>query len=254
MPWRPEEAIPEVKVPSAPAASPAPEASDGAGETRSPWEQASPGTRLAAFIETVKGVLFKPRAFFEGMTTRDSRGSFSFAFACIFIGDLSALLWGMLQLEMQKGQFAELEKLGSDPKMVQLLQKLTALTESFYQGPAFLLLPVTATLWIFLMAGLYHLVAMVIGANQHGFSATFRAYCYSQAPQLFLLLPGCGGLVAWIWSLALTGYGLMVLQRVSAAKAVAIVLVPVGMLILLVGMVAIMAVAVVAKSAGAAAP
>lgn len=95
---------------------------------------------------------------------------------------------------------------------------------------------------------------MLVGANNRGFNATFRAYCFAQAPQVFAALPGCGGMVALVWSLVLAGFALIDLQRCTGGKATAAVLlvVAVGCLCccLLYGIVAASVVAAMGGAAG----
>lgn len=209
-------------TPSQPGAG-APARADGgeppgeeATEKRSPWETREGGL-LRSFAETVRLALLHPRDLFEGMTTRDTRGAFSFAWISAVVGGLFSLLWSALQWKAQSAQMSALA--GSDPKVEAFLGKLQPAMDLVYGGLGFFLLPIATLVGIFLMAGILHLMVMLVGANQQGFHATFRAYCYAQAPQLLAALPACGGLVAAVWSLVLTGYALMYLHRCSGAKA-----------------------------------
>ncbi len=185
-------------------------------EGRSPWETREGGA-LRSYIETVRLALLHPRDLFEGMTARDTRGAFSFAWISAVVGGLFSLLWSALQWKAQSAQMSALAS--SDPKVAAFLGKLQPAMDLLYGGLGFFLLPIVTLIGIFLMAGILHLMVMLVGANQRGFHATFRAYGYAQAPQLLAALPACGGLVAAVWSLVLTGYALMHLHRCSGAKA-----------------------------------
>lgn len=46
------------------------------------------------------------------------------------------------------------------------------------------------------------------------------------APQILTVLPVCGSLIGWVWSLVLLVRGLMIAQRASGVAAAAAVLIP----------------------------
>jgi hypothetical protein len=56
--------------------------------------------------------------------------------------------------------------------------------------------------------------------------ATFRALCYSQAPEVFQILPFCGVMIAWFGGILLFIQGLAVAHRISLGKATLAVLLP----------------------------
>ncbi|MDF1563990.1 MAG: Yip1 family protein [Deltaproteobacteria bacterium] len=198
-----------------------------AAEARTPWEEREKRGFFAGFLETTKQALFHPRELFEPMTVSDTRGAFSYAWIATTVGGVFALLWGWIQWKTQAAQMANMT--GGDPQVAELIGQMVPLMDLLYGGLGFVLLPISSVISIFLGAGLLHLMVMMVGANNRGFNATFRAYCFGQAPQLFAALPACGGMVALVWSLALSGYALIHLQRTTGGKATAAVLLVVAL-------------------------
>ena len=175
----------------------------------------------------MKQALFHPRVLFETMTAEDTRGAFSFAWIATVIGGVFALLWGWAQWKTQAAQMTTMS--GGDPKVAEMIDQIVPLMDTLYGGLGLIILPISSVLSIFILSGIFHLMVMMVGANNRGFNATFRAYCFGQAPQLFAALPGCGGIVALVWSFVLTGYALIHLQRTTGGKATAVVLLVVAL-------------------------
>ncbi|NNF07101.1 MAG: hypothetical protein HKN21_10100 [Candidatus Eisenbacteria bacterium] len=81
---------------------------------------------------------------------------------------------------------------------------------------------------LFIGSGIQHLVLMVVGGNNKGYMATFRAACYSSGTSsLASLVPICGSFVGLFWGIFLAIVGLAELQNISKGKAALAVLLPV---------------------------
>jgi hypothetical protein len=79
---------------------------------------------------------------------------------------------------------------------------------------------------IFVWGGIVHLLLRLFGRPARGFAATLRVANYSMAPQILTILPVCGSLVGWVWTIVLLVRGLMIVQRAGGVGASAAVLLP----------------------------
>ena len=175
-----------------------------------PWEQ--PGLPwTTGLVETVKLLLTRPREAFERMPIGgDVLKPFLFAILLGWIGAIFNTIWsmafkGMMPSSGMYGGYAM-------PPMVLPLTALFA--------------PVLIACVMLIASAVNHLMLMIVGGARNGFSATLRANCYSQASQVFQLLPLCGGLLAVIGSLLLTIQGLATVHRISHSKAAFAVILP----------------------------
>ena len=63
--------------------------------------------------------------------------------------------------------------------------------------------PLLVGVSLFVSAGIYHVVLLLLGDGKRGFAVTFRAVSYGSTPQLLAVVPICGGIVGGIWSVVL---------------------------------------------------
>lgn len=87
--------------------------------------------------------------------------------------------------------------------------------------------PVLVLIGVFIWAAILHLFLMLVGGAASGFAATLRVVCYTQTTQLGQIVPVCGGLLSFIWSLVLSISGLAIAHRTTQGKAALAVLLPV---------------------------
>jgi hypothetical protein len=73
-------------------------------------------------------------------------------------------------------------------------------------------------------AAITHLFAMMFGAAKNGFNATARVFAYATAPYLLGWIPCCGGIVAPIYAMVLTIWGLGRAQETTMVRAALAVL------------------------------
>ena len=93
-----------------------------------------------------------------------------------------------------------------------------------------IMMPALVVLALFVWAGIIHLFALMFGAAQHGFEATFRVVCYSHGSTAVLqAIPVFGGFIAAIWVVVAIIIGLAEAQQASLGRAAAAVLVPVAL-------------------------
>ena len=89
-----------------------------------------------------------------------------------------------------------------------------------------ILSPIIIPVLLVITAAIYHLMVLLLAGGGQGFEATFRVVAYSVGPQLFQVVPFCGGFVSFVWGVVLQIVGMQHVHRVSGLKAVAIVLAP----------------------------
>src|SRR5207244_8264875 len=78
--------------------------------------------------------------------------------------------------------------------------------------------PVLIVCAVLVSGAIHHVMLIIVGGAKSGFVATMRVVCYSQAPQVLQLLPGCGVVLAGVGSLLLAMQGLAVAHRISLGK------------------------------------
>lgn len=191
-------------------------------ESRTPWESRRPGEFVAALVETSTAVLLGPTDFFRRMPVAGGIGA-PFGYAVV-VGYAGLLAQAIYQALLQIGLGGTLAGLGRDGEVGQVL--------ALVQGGVGLMIqvilgPIIVTMGLFLGAGLYHVVLLLLGGALRDFEATFRVVAYSQAVSALLLLPLCGGLVAFWWWLALLTIGLAEAHGIGRGKSLMVVLLPI---------------------------
>jgi len=63
--------------------------------------------------------------------------------------------------------------------------------------------PLLVAIGMFISAGIYHLVLLLLGDGRRGFAVTFRAVSYGSTPQLLAVVPLCGAIAGGIWGIIL---------------------------------------------------
>jgi hypothetical protein len=85
---------------------------------------------------------------------------------------------------------------------------------------------VMVAIGLFIFAGIYHVMLLVLGGARYDFEATFRVVCFAEAPYILILIPFCGNLIAWVWNVVLAVIGLSQTHQIGGGKAAAAVLLP----------------------------
>ncbi|MDQ4063773.1 MAG: YIP1 family protein [Actinomycetota bacterium] len=94
-----------------------------------------------------------------------------------------------------------------------------------------ILSPIYTALTLLIGAGLYHLLVLLfVRPGNAGFEATFRVVCYVAAIQLVSWIP-IVNLVAGIYAIVLSIFGIREAHGTTMGKAVAIVLIPVAVIL-----------------------
>lgn len=91
-------------------------------------------------------------------------------------------------------------------------------------------MPLIITVTLFLGSAITHLFLMLVGGNNRGYFATFRASAYSGTANVAYLIPVCGSLIAFVWHIVLAVIGVATLHDTSTGKAALAVLLPMVLL------------------------
>ncbi len=189
--------------------------------------QADPTGPVASFVETTREVLARPTAFFRGMPVTGGLGApLLYAVTAGWMGIAAAAfyqaIWvsivgpSMLPFGLASGEFAYL---------FQWLESWAGLVSQVVFGG------VSAVISVFVVAGILHVMLLMLGGARRGFEATFRVVCYAQATTLLLLIPlflipFCG-LAGVVWCLTLYWIGLAQAHQIGYGQSLAAVLLPI---------------------------
>ncbi len=175
---------------------------------------------VGSFISTARGVLLSPVGFFRGMAKRgDFLNPAIFALICALI---SAVLSGLISLVLSPFFAAPGET-----------------AEAFAGGLVgfvftVILSPIYTAVALLIGAGVYHLLVLLfVRPGNAGFEATFRVVCYVAAIQLVSWIP-IVNIVAGIYAIVLSIFGIREAHGTTTGKAIAIVLIPVAVILFLV--------------------
>jgi hypothetical protein len=208
-------------APGASAAAPVPP------PPRIPWEERERWGWPSALWRTIKRSMGAPGEFFRELAPAGGYGpALLYAMILGFVGILGAFLWQ----SVLENWLAGLGLVDAD---------LLSRTSRFFSFWVLVLLsPVLIALRLGFWSVLTHLFLMIAGGAHRGFQGTFRTIAYSQGPSLIELLPVCGSVVAFIWTIVLEIVGLAAVHGTTRGRAAFAVLAP--LLILLgLGLIAI---------------
>ncbi|MCD4716768.1 MAG: YIP1 family protein [Desulfobacterales bacterium] len=187
----------------------------------SPWENRSNLGLWQGIYQTLKAVLFSPEKLFRTLTYKGGiKEPLAFGLLVACIGAMVGFFWEFLILSGGLLSFAY-------PLFGQLTAALIFLI-------IIVIIPVLVTLVMFIYSGILHLLLRVLRAGQNGFEATFRVVSYSQAAQVWALIPFLGGLVAGIWQLIVQIIGLREIHETSYLRVIIAFMIPVALIFFLV--------------------
>ena len=185
-----------------------------------PWENQEKHGVIQAWLLTVKESMTSPDFFFARVAPFGGFGRpIGYSLICSFLGTLAASFYSIL---FNIGGISLL----SDPD-VMASGTLFTIGMPIVQ---IILVPFLSILGLFILSGILHLAALILGASNRDYEASFRAVAYTQGTYLLNIIPFCGGLIAAIWNLVLLIYAFKNLQNTTGSKAAGIVLLPIGVL------------------------
>jgi hypothetical protein len=184
------------------------------GRTGPPWEQ--PGPAFERFARTAQAVLLDPTAFFRNMRREGGLGQpLVFGIAGTLAGGIMTAVYQML-LSMLGAGFQ-----GPDAVRDQAFVSL------FSTGCMVVVIPLVTVLGMFIAAGIYHVMLLLLGAAGRPFETTMRVIAYGTgSTSLLNFIPVCGGFIGAIWSLIVAIIGLAQAHEITTGKAAAAVLIP----------------------------
>jgi hypothetical protein len=195
------------------------------GETGGPRRgpAGSPGTEFTlqdpvnSFVGTVQALVLNPVGFFRGIAKRgDYVNPLVFALIC---GVINGVLGGIL---------AFLYSLFSGDPNFETWGALAALIGNILLTPLFTLIG------LFVGAGIFHLLVLLfVRPTSAGFEATFRVVSYASATQLISWIPLVGGIVAAVYNIVLSIFGIREVHATTTGRAALVVLIPVVVFLVL---------------------
>jgi hypothetical protein len=185
----------------------------GQGRVPPPWERRAEIGLRDGILQTIKPAAFSPKAFFRHTAVQGGVKE-PLAFGILFgsIGLMLELFWEFL---MGEGSLSSIQ-----------VDFMADYGTSLVFLAATILCPLAATFMICMTSLIVHLLLSVVGGGKNGFEATFRVICYSQAAQLWALIPWAGGLIASLWLVVVQVIGIREIHGVSYARVLIAFLVP----------------------------
>jgi len=196
-----------------PAEPPAPE------HAEFPWPPLPGSGIFSAFVDTWVASVFRPAPFFAAMPHQGFGPALSYYLPIAVIGSALMLFWRIIAVAL--GYADLINRFEGQP---------------FDPGAelvAFLLSPLTATLYLVVGAGIVHVGAKMVGAAHAGYMATLRVLAFSAGPELFLAVPLLGVPTSLIWMFVLSVVGIRAVHGTTTGRALAALLLPTFLLLVL---------------------
>ena len=183
------------------------------GRTPPPWERRSEMGLAKSISESVKGVLFSPSRYFRTAAVSGGiKEPFAFGVLMGALGIMFEICWQVLT--RYGDLFSIREGFLGDFTLVPLVMGIMLLS------------PLVAAIFICIASLVLHLLLAVLRAGKNGFEATLRAVSYSQATQLWAVIPFLGSFMAGIWLMAVTVISLKEIHGTSYARVILALLIP----------------------------
>jgi hypothetical protein len=204
--------LPPPPPPSAPGTSPHPGI---------PWDERDRIGVFSALVETTRQVLLEPGAFFRAMPV--AGGLASPLLYGVVIGWIGLAAAAFYQAIFRSVVGSSWGALGDRPELAAVLgwvEGWAGFVAQVVFGGVFVVIG------LFVVAGILHLMLLLLGGARRGFEATFRVVSFSQATSVLFLLPFCGQAIGAVWCLVLYVLGLAQAHQIGHGKAAAAALLP----------------------------
>lgn len=210
---------PSLTPPAGGAGAGGPGGSGRGGEV--PWEVRDRIGFGNALVETTKRVLSNPAPLFRALSRPSGIGSpLLYAVIVGWVGVVAASFYSALFQSLVGSSMAGF---GESPELAAALGFAQSWGGFFVQV---IFAPVGLVIGLFLAAGVFHVMLLILGGANRSFETSFAVVGYAQAPAILMVVPFCGSLVAWVWSLVLYIVGLSEAHGIGRGKAAAAVLLP----------------------------
>lgn len=187
---------------------------------------------LPSYAQTWKLAALEPVRFFRQVRLTDTGSAVLFGAIAVTIGNWVALVLSYLSANATMGFVAQLtRRMHGRVDTLPLLQAVGGLTARSLAAQL-VATPLLAVAGLYLTAGLFHLLLLVVRGAGRGFPATLTVVGYASGIMLLRALPVCGGVVALVWFIVAAVHGLSEAQRCGSGKATFAVLGPIVLLCL----------------------
>jgi hypothetical protein len=189
---------------------------EAGGRARTPWEDREREGFFGGLAATIKRSLFGPGEFFRKMNiTGGLSDPLLYAMITAVTGIMVSYVWQVL---FQDSFRAYLPADGTSAPLPGLHGPGLAVAGMF--------IPFLVIIGTFLSAGMLHLLLLMVRGGGGGFEATFRVVSYSCGTFLFMTIPFCGGMIAFVWNIIVSIIGLKETHGTTGGKASFAVLFP----------------------------
>ena len=185
-----------------------------------PWENLKDVGFFPGLMETIKGVMFHPRIFFEGLPL--GQGYNKPLIFYLLIAEIQALaqfIWRMAGIAPQVGQgnhdFLGLGLAGMSSLLVLILY------------------PVFLAGMLFVISALNHACLLAVKAGARGYEATFKVISYANAPMVLAVLPLFGPMAGMVWTMVCTFLGFKYVHQTTNMRVLMAMLLPLVVVILI---------------------
>lgn len=186
-----------------------------------PWENRSELGLWQGIYQTFKAVLFSPEDLFSTMTYKGGiREPLAFGLLLGSIGSMFGFFWQFLMISGHLLAFGQ--------------KVMNHFTMSLIFFGIIIISPLFVTLSMFLASGILHLLLLIVRGGKNGFEATFRVVSYSQATQVWGVIPFVGGFIGGFWILIVMVIGLRWIHEISYVRVILALLIPIALVLLLV--------------------
>lgn len=194
---------------------------DSAGGPRSgpPWERE--GASIGSYFATVRETFASPNLMFSEMRRSGGLGP------PLLYGLAGGMAWGVIGLVLQLGIQSLMMGMAGGQGAAAGPNFAPAMFFGVGLAAALIALPIGLVISMFMSAGIFHLMLMMLSAARQPFETTFRVVAYaSGSSSIFAAIPLCGGYAQGIAQLIFTGIGLCRAHEISGGKAAAAVVLP----------------------------
>jgi hypothetical protein len=181
---------------------------------------------LNSFVEVVRRVVRGPSEFFSSIPRGGNLlAPLVFAMICI---EISTILGGLLRLHWWTRAIGGFRFEGQGYGLGDFLGSVIAA-------------PIVGAIGLFILAGIAHLLVMLFVSSENaGFASTFRVVSYVSVTSLVNWIPFIGGLLG-LYGLYLAVVGIREMHSTTTGRAALVVLVPIGLILVAVLLVALVA-------------
>ncbi len=187
----------------------------------SPWENRSEIGLWTAIFQTIRMVLFSPADFFRTISAKGSiQEPFAFGLLIGAIGGMFSWFWQLLMISGGLLTFVE------------------TFFGQFSFGIVFIVLivgvPIMVIIGLFISSAVWYLFLFITRGANNGFEAIFRVVAYSQAAQLWGMIPFIGGVIVFFWTIITQIIGMKEIHRTSYTRVILAFLIPFALILFII--------------------